>query len=107
LEHHDDNVRVFVIWEPVLATDWSSPSSITMKRISDSRVQQYWDQSRLSSKAMGEHDRSSVVWDRVFVYSGEAVWEGSPPEPLFKDGPVIRVVPAFENAVQRATAANR
>ena len=34
---------MFVIWEPVLPTDWSSPSTATLRRISDSRAAQFWD----------------------------------------------------------------
>jgi hypothetical protein len=100
-------LRVFVVWEPVLATDWTAPSTVIMKRVSDPRVQQYWDNGRLLSKEMGEHDRSSVVWDWVGIYSPEAVWEGAPPKPFFDDGPVVHVVPAFTNALRLASAARR
>jgi len=105
--HNGDNLRVFVVWEPVLPSDWISPSTFTMRRTSDSRVQQYWDKGRLLSKAMGEHDSSDIVWDWVGIYFGDAVWEGQPPKPIFDDGPVVRVIPAFTNALEHAAPAKK
>ena len=73
-------VRAFVIWEPVLPTDWSSPSTAALRRISDTRAAQFWDKGRLISHSMGEHDRGSVVWDYVAVYPAGPVWEDRPPQ---------------------------
>ena len=105
--HNGDNLCVFVVWEPVLPSDWISPSTFTMRRTSDSRVQQYWDKGRLLSKAMGEHDSSDIVWDWVGIYFGDAVWEGQPPKPIFDGGPVVRVIPAFTNALEHAAPAKK
>jgi hypothetical protein len=55
---------------------------------------------------MREHDTDSAVWDWVGVYSADASWEGAPPKPLFADGPVIDVVPAFTKALESAYPAN-
>lgn len=93
-----------MVWEPVLATDWSAPSTAILKRVSDSRVQQYWDKERLLSKAMGEHDSSSAVWDWVGVYSGDVFWETAPPKPVFDSGPVVDVVPDFTKALLAAAS---
>ncbi len=97
-------MRVFIVWEPVLPTDWMAPSTSTLRRVFDARAQQYWDKGRLLSKAMGEQDKDSIVWDLVAVYQPGLVWEGSPPHALFEEGPVVRVVPAFTAALQQATA---
>src|SRR5262249_58243082 len=80
-------VRIFVVWEPVLFTDWSSPSTATLGRIPDAQAAQFWDMERLISHSMGEHDRRSIVWDYIAVYPRGAVWEVSPPEPLYRGGP--------------------
>ena len=94
-----------MVWEPVLIIDWMAPSTSTLGRISDSRAQQYWDKPRLLSKAMGEKDDDSIVWDRIAVYKRGQVWsEGAPPEPLFADGPVIDVAPQFKGALTQALA---
>ena len=84
-------VRAFVIWEPVLATDWSAPSTATLSRIPDTRVTQFWDKDRLISHAMGEHDRRSVVWDYIAVYSAGAVWADQLPQARYHGRPVVRV----------------
>jgi hypothetical protein len=97
-------VRVFVIWEPVLLTDWSSPSTAALGRISDSRAAQFWDKDRLISRSMGEHDRRSVVWDYIAVYPPGAVWEDGPPEALYHGGPVVRVTEPARAALDQALA---
>ena len=68
-------MRAFVVWEPVLPTDWSSPSIAPRSRLSDVRVTQFWDQGRVISHLMGEHDRRSVVWDYIAVYPAGARWQ--------------------------------
>src|SRR6516225_5376569 len=84
--------RIFVVWEPVLFTDWSSPSTATLGRIPDAQAAQFWDKERLISHSMGEHDRRSIVWDHIAVYPIGAVWEDRPPQPLYAGGPVVRVL---------------
>lgn len=88
----DPHLRVFVVWEPVLATDLSAPSTITLRRIHDPRVKQYWDPNRVLSHAMGEHDRPSVVWDYIAVYKPEQIWTDAPPQPEFNGRPVVRFI---------------
>ena len=95
-----------MIWEPVLATDWTHPSSMTMQRIADPRVSQFWDKGRLISHSMGEHDRRSIVWDYIAVYPRGALWTGRPPEPLYHGRPVIKVDEAAEAALVKALAAD-
>jgi len=95
----DSHLRVFVIWEPVLATDLTAPSTITLRRIHDPRVKQYWDSNRALSHAMGEHDRPSVVWDYIAVYRPEQVWTEAPPQPEFKGRPVVRFIDGVRGAL--------
>ena len=106
-EHRQGKLSTFVVWEPVLPTDWFSPSTATLKRVSDSRAQQYWDKGRLVSKSMGERDRSSAIWDWVGVYAPDAVWESAPPKPAFGDGPVVDVVPAFTKTLESLAVLSR
>jgi len=103
-KQRDGRIRVFVVWEPVLPTDWAAPSTASLARVPDSRVQQYWDRGRLLSKAMGEKDKSSIVWDYVAVYAPGALWNDTAPQPFYQDGPVVRVVSALTQALQRASA---
>ena len=84
---------MFVVWEPVLPTDWLRPSTATLGRMADGRVQQYWDRGRLLSKALGETNKKSIVWDQVMVYKRGAAWtETAPPQPVVSVGPVVDVV---------------
>jgi hypothetical protein len=58
-EINGQDVRVFVIWEPVLATDFTAPSTAALARIPDLRAAQYWDRNRALSHLPGEHNRSA------------------------------------------------
>lgn len=95
-------VRAFVVWEPVLLTDWSSPSTAALARLSDIRAVQFWDKNRLISHLMGEHDRHNVVWDYIAVYPPGAVWEHNPPPALYHGNPVVRVKGAAREAITQA-----
>jgi hypothetical protein len=106
-EHPDPQIRVLVVWEPVLATDVRAPATMTLKRISDGRVSQYWDKERLLSHAMGEHDRRTIVWDYVGIYEPGTVWEAAPPKAAFEDRPVVQVIGAARTALERLLAGNR
>ncbi len=96
----DSHLRVFVIWEPVLATDLTAPSTITLRRIHDARVKQYWDRSRVLSHAMGEHDRPSLVWDYIALYKPEQIWTDAPPQPEFTGRPVVRFIQGTRKALE-------
>ena len=95
-------VRAFVVWEPVLATDWTRPSTAAMARIGDVRAAQFWDPGRLVSHAWGEHNRKSIVWDDISVYGPGTLWKYGPPQPLFRGRTVFRVQDGARNAVAQA-----
>ena len=99
-EFPDKPIHAFVVWEPVLATDWGSPGTAALNRISDGSVAQYWDKDRLVSKSMGEHDRKSIVWDHIAVYAPGATWNPTPA--LFADGPVVKVLEPAREAIAKA-----
>ena len=94
-------MRILVVWEPVLPTDWTSPSSSALKRVADPRAIQFWDKARLISHSMGEHDRKSIVWDHISVYPAGVIWKEQPEGALYSGGPVVRVKqPAREALVE-------
>ena len=92
-------VRAFVVWEPVLPTDWFSPSTATLKRFSDDRATQFWDKHRLISRSMGERDKHSIVWDYIAVYPAEVIWENSPPPAIYHGNPVVQVAAEARAAI--------
>jgi hypothetical protein len=86
----------------VLFTDWASPSTTTLGRISNNRAAQFWDKGRMISHSMGEHDRSGIVWDHAAVYPAGAAWGDRPPQPLYEGGPVVRVLDETRAALSQA-----
>jgi hypothetical protein len=41
------SLRVLVVWEPILRSDWSRPTRPVLARISDPRAKQFWDKDHL------------------------------------------------------------
>ena len=93
-------MRVFVIWEPVLPTDLVPPSTAALARIPDIRASQYWDRKRVLSHLLGERNRSTVVWDSIAVYAPGTLWQDTPPEAVYSNGPVRDVINGAKDAIQ-------
>ena len=93
-------MRVFVVWEPVLATDLTAPSTASLARVSDLRATQYWDRKRDLSHLMGEQSRATVVWDYIAVYAPGALWQDAPPTPVYSAHPVREVISGARDAIQ-------
>ena len=105
-------VRVFVVWQPMLPTDWAPPTTFAMNRISDRRAQQYWDPDHIVAKKLAADrrapqpaedccERSGVLWDLVALYPKGGVWEDRMPVATVFNGPVVDVTPAVESALAR------
>lgn len=100
------SLRVFLVWEPVLATDLSPPLPSVLARVADPRARHFWDRGRLVSagllrvleagRAGGEGadppEQDGIVWDTVAVYPPGVVWGDAVPAPGYVDGPVVRVI---------------
>jgi hypothetical protein len=98
-----DSVRVFVVWEPMLPTDWYRPTRPTLKRVSDTRAVQFWDKSHLIAAELkqqlqqfhGSHPRccddGGHLWDMAAIYLPGVKWGEA--APAFDDGPVYRIAP--------------
>ncbi len=103
---------MLVVWEPILVTDWGSPSASTLARISDIRARQFWDPGHLISNALKEmaahrpsqpatNSGKGFYWDQAMVYAPHSQWERAP-QPTFWKGPVYRVTPGLEEALSRS-----
>ena len=103
---------MLVVWEPILATDWSSPSQNTLGRISDRRARQFWDPQHLvaqelslmSKEKHGQPEQECCVekgffWDDAILYSPHVKWVDTPVS-VFWNGPVVRVVSGLEKALR-------
>jgi len=104
-------VRVLVVWEPILATDWTPPGEVALARIPDKRVRQFWDPEHLVASALSEKAKQKPPepppaccvqkgydWDQVILYPSGAHWNEAPAS-AFWNGPVVRVVPGLEKAM--------
>lgn len=91
---------MFAVWEPVLPTDFHSPSTAALGRLHDPRAAQFWDKDRLLSKAMGEHNGKAIVWDRAVIYEPGKLWQDSPPKERFNGGTVVRVISQVEQTLK-------
>jgi hypothetical protein len=105
-EHPGVPIRVLVVWERVLWTDWAAPSSSVLRHISDARALQFWDPSRalsthilLADDRPAHHGSSQVVWDAVYVFPKGERWGDRFPAQSFANGPVVRVMPQFREAL--------
>lgn len=98
------------MWEPILPTDWSSPSRSTLARLSDPRARQFWDPNHLVSQQLKTvMARNSLpnpnccvdkgfYWDEVLLYAPQLHWNDAP-APAFWNGPVVKAAPLFGNAL--------
>ena len=80
-------------------TDFGPPSTAALARIPDTRAVQYWDRKRTLSHLLGEHSRSTVVWDHIAVYAPGELWQDAPPEPAYAGDPVVRKIDRAKEAV--------
>jgi hypothetical protein len=105
-------VRVLVVWEPVLATDWGAPSRSTLWRISDARARQFWDPhhlvslelSRIKLAKPGQQapaccENEGFFWDDAILYAPRTPWKDMPVA-VFWNGPVWKIIPDLEKAVR-------
>ena len=108
----DADVRVFTVWEPILATDWSRPGSAAAGRIVDTRAKQYWDVERSLAKQMAADARSpqpkqdccvrdGFLWDLAAVYEPGAQWSAQMPPAVFFNGAVVDVEADLAAAIRK------
>lgn len=110
------HVRVLVVWEPILATDWARPGASILARVHDTRARQFWDKENLFPRKLGErihgdqnHPKpdccwqDGIPWDMVALYPAGARWDEELPAAAFVEGPVWRVTEALAEAVHKQT----
>jgi hypothetical protein len=105
-------IVILAVWEPILPTDWSKPGSSALRRLADYRVHQFWDADHAVAIAMKKAEasgkllpncceRDGFLWDLSAVYPPGAQWGDTAPEPVFMDGPVVRVASRLESAISK------
>jgi len=102
---------VLVVWEPILPTDWTSPSGSTLMRIPDSRVKQFYDPNHVLSGKLNEMVarkppqakpnccvRNGFYWDEAILYRQQAHWKDDPSSDYW-NGPVVRIISDLERTL--------
>jgi hypothetical protein len=103
----NDDLRLFVVWMPMLATD--ARDEIDAGLLSGARVRQFWDADRVLGTYLAEIDLgglgyAGIVWDAFFVFGPDSAW-GERPSALAGSGaPVIGETAELESALARARA---
>ena len=105
-------LRVFVVWEPVLPTDWVTPTTSVLARVPDRRAVQFWDPDHQLSQSILDAARADpnhpltrgrelgdVAWDVVIVFPRGERWDGAFPSPAFGGNPVIKVLAEFRQSL--------
>ena len=111
-------MRVFIVWQPILPTDFGAPTTSVLSRASDRRVQQYWDRDHVLAKQMAADARapqpeqeccvrSGILWDLVAVYPKGARWDDRMPPATIFNGPVVDITEAIEAALDTALKSAR
>jgi len=97
--HHFRSVRFFLTLD-------ITPGFILLEMAETvhARAAQYWDRKRALSHLLGEHNRSTVVWDYIAVYAPGAEWQDALPKPVYSDDPVRDVIGGAKESVQRVLA---
>lgn len=93
-----DKLRIFIVWEPILPSDWQRPTHPVLSRVSDLRASQYWDKDHLIAKRIRQYlppdepnccEHNGILWDLVALYPKQAPLNT---RPSFIAGPVVRAV---------------
>ena len=104
---------VFAVWEPILVTDWSKPSTSALARLSASRVRQFWDPNHRLSAVLKKAEetgklhpdcceRKGFLWDLTAAYAPGAQWREALPEPMLLNGPVVQTTSDLDALVAKA-----
>jgi hypothetical protein len=101
---------VFVVWQPMLPTDLMAPTTGVLRRMSDARASQYWDEQHVLARRMARDarppqpapnccDHEGILWDLAAVYPRGARWDQLLPTARVFDGPVHMIPTKIESAI--------
>jgi hypothetical protein len=104
-------LRIFVVWEPILASDFTAPNTLVLRRIGDPRARHYWDKEHVLAKRIGRDARppqsetrccrqEEILWDIAAVYPKGARWDATMPPAIVFDGPVLYVTDEINRALR-------
>ena len=82
----DPDLRIYVVWVPIGITDLQLTVPRAMKRVTDPRVQHFWDVGGTLSKDYGRVlglGQKQPAWDVFFLFDRQAEWTDQPPAPTY------------------------
>ena len=94
----------------MLPTDITAPTTGVLSRLSDPRVQQYWDEDHVLANRL-KHDarepqpiqeccvRNGILWDLAALYPPQVRWEGAMPPAVVFNGPVVDVIDGLASSL--------
>lgn len=82
---NSDNVKVYVVWTPVLREDDRTTANEATQLIEDNRVQQFWDDDKSLGLSFGKivtlPRKRTLAWDVYLIFDQESQWQDQPPVP--------------------------
>lgn len=82
-----ENVKVYVVWTPVLQEDDGQAADQAVAAVSDDRAMHFWDDDKslgyLLGKTVPLPRARKLAWDVYFGFDAEAKWGDAPPTPAF------------------------
>jgi hypothetical protein len=106
----DPDLRVLVVWEPILRADWRVPGASVLARLPDPRVRQFWDPQHLIAQEIARRTAAAgktppdccldngFLWDEALLYAPGSHWTTAALG-VFWEGPVWKAVPGLEAAL--------
>ncbi|MBI4850656.1 MAG: hypothetical protein HY819_02400 [Acidobacteria bacterium] len=83
----DPNLRVYVVWLPILRKDNEGRVPKAAATVSDIRATNYWDGEKKLARDFAETleftDKSQPAWDIYLVYGKDTKWETTAPKPNY------------------------
>ena len=80
-----DNLRVYVVWTPVLREDNRTAAGQSIAQITDSRAVHFWDGDKSLGLSFGKlvtlPRQRELAWDVYFVFDEQSEWTETPPKP--------------------------
>jgi hypothetical protein len=81
----DADVSASIVWIPILKEDTFEEAIPSVKFLSDSRIQHFYDNKKTTGKAIAESVGwvGNVAWDIYLFYRSFVEWTETPPKSLY------------------------
>ena len=81
----DADISASIVWIPILKEDTFEEAIPSVKFLSDSRIQHFYDDKKTTGKAIADSIGwvGNVAWDIYLFYRPSVGWAQTPPKPLY------------------------